>query len=142
MTVLPNRRGDRSAQAALEDGESDYRASSEMWLSRNIRSAFGCSGPGSAQKHREQVDVRSCPTPELLIRFDRVPAHQRERWTKADVLAVGIVGLLGTLASVFDDALDAQIQSGLALLNETDSVHGWVQARRNLSIDYTGRNFG
>jgi hypothetical protein len=132
-----------AAQAALEDGKSDYQAPIRGGdQQQTFDEVSDAQDLVRAQKHWEQVDLRSCLSPELVIRFEEFQAHQRERWTKADFLVVGIVGLLGTLASVFDDALDAQIQSGLAWLKETDLVHGWEQAGKNLSIDYTGPNFG
>ena len=132
-----------AAQAALEDGESDYQAPiSDAHEQKTYDQVSDAQDAVRVQKQWEHVDLRACLTPELAVRLEEFQAHQRERWTKSDFLVVGIVGLLGTLASVFDDALDGEIQSGLAWLKDTDLVHGWEEAGKNLSMDYTGPNFG
>lgn len=88
------------------------------------------------------VDLMSALGPDEIARYEVWEATLRLPWTHADIAAVGFAGLVGVLASVFDDQLDAAVLDGLGRLKELPLLKGWESAGKGLPIDYTGPDFG
>lgn len=84
-------------------------------------------------------DVLTTAELDLLESFD---ALGRERWTPADFATVGACGVLGVLAALFDDQIDAAVKFGLAGIGKTSPLRSFEAAGKRLPIDYTGPGFG
>lgn len=63
-------------------------------------------------------------------------------WSGSDIAVVGLAAVVGTVACVYDTAVDDTVRQGLAALAKTDLVRGWERAAKRMPIDYTGPNFG
>lgn len=74
--------------------------------------------------------------------FDAWTAHRRVPWTRGDLIAVGLAGVVGALAVVYDDLVDAQMKQGLDYVRHTDLVESWEADAHGMPIDYTGPKFG
>lgn len=69
-------------------------------------------------------------------------AAKRLDWGRDDLVAVGLAGAIGILATVIDTQVDAGVRDGLQQLRETDLLQGWETDAKGMPIDYTGPNFG
>ena len=88
------------------------------------------------------TDLDACLTPELSAKHAAWLASGREPWSPADYAAVGLSGVVGLLASIFDDQLDALVLDTLGQFKDTPLVRRWEKEARGLPIDYTGPRFG
>jgi hypothetical protein len=87
-------------------------------------------------------DLDACLTKYQLERLRDWESGERQRWQLPDFVTVGLCGVVGGLATIFDDQVDAQVRAGLGYLKNTDLVQGWEKAARGMPIDYTGPKFG
>ena len=77
-----------------------------------------------------------------LRELDEWRRAQRIAWTRGDLIAVGIAGLVGALANLYDAYIDATVLKGLAWLKKSDLLRQWEKDAARLAIDYTGPKFG
>ncbi len=90
----------------------------------------------------EDAELDDLFTPEELDQFESFSRLGREKWAVSDFVTVGGCAVIGTLATVFDDQIDAAAKMGLGGLKNTALVKGWEKAGKDLPIDYTGPKFG
>lgn len=88
------------------------------------------------------VTVDDLLTAEQLDELERFDPKGRERWTAGDFVTVGGCGVIGLLATVFDDQIDAAVKTGLAGLGQTGLFQDLERQGKQLPIDYTGQKFG
>jgi len=77
-----------------------------------------------------------------LRQLDEWRTAQRIRWERSDLVVVGVAGLLGALANLYDTQLDSKVLEGLAWLKKTDLITRWEQDAKGMPIDYMGSKFG
>lgn len=89
---------------------------------------------------RTDVQLEDLLNPEdlELLRLD----SQRLRWTRGDIVAVGMSGLLGALCSIFEDTIDAVVATRLGLVEKAELIRRWKRETGNLPIDYSGAYSG
>lgn len=80
--------------------------------------------------------------PVALGQLDAWRAARRLPWEPSDLVVVGLCGLLGALASLHDEHVDAAVLGGLSLLKKSDLLRRWEKQTARLPIDYTGPKFG
>ncbi|MCA9797136.1 MAG: hypothetical protein KC910_35240, partial [Candidatus Eremiobacteraeota bacterium] len=94
------------------------------------------------QRTWSEVDFDAALTPPIRARLESWESRQRLRWGRSDFVVVGLAGLTGSLACIFDDQIDALARSAMGWLKSTDLVRGWELDARGMPIDYTGPKFG
>lgn len=77
-----------------------------------------------------------------LGHLDRWRSAQRVPWSRGDLLVVGVAGLFGALANLFDTQVDSTVLAGLKRLKSTEILRNWEKDAARLPIDYTGPKFG
>lgn len=77
-----------------------------------------------------------------LEQLDQWRSAQRVPWSRGDLVVVGVAGLLGSLANLFDTQLDSTVLAGLKQLKNTEILRNWERDSARLPIDYTGPKFG
>ena len=77
--------------------------------------------------------------PTALRQLDEWRTSQRLQWERSDLVVVGVAGLLGALANLYDTQVDAKVLEGLAWLKKTDLVTRWEQDAKPRSTDQIGR---
>lgn len=80
--------------------------------------------------------------PTALRQLDEWRTAQRLPWERSDLVVVGVAGLLGALANLYDTQVDANVLEGLAWLKKTDLITRWEQDAKGMPIDYMGSKFG
>lgn len=80
--------------------------------------------------------------PSALRQLDEWRASQRLPWERSDLVVVGVAGLLGALANLYDTQVDAKVLEGLSWLKKTDLITRWEQDAKGMPIDYMGSKFG
>jgi len=80
--------------------------------------------------------------PIALSQLDEWRQAQRLQWERSDLVVVGVAGLVGALANLFDSQVDAAVLDGLSWLKKSDLLRQWEKDAARLPIDYTGPNFG
>lgn len=133
------------AASALSDDPIDYAAIrriastptdltySELTIHHDERREFEDWG---------EADMADLLDPIALARLDEWRATQRLPWERNDLAVVGISGLIGALANLYDNQVDAAVLDGLSLLKKSDLLHRWEKETARLPIDYTGPKFG
>lgn len=79
---------------------------------------------------------------EQRAQLAQLKQHTRLPWQAGDFLAVGLSGIVGALACVFDDNVDAAVRDRLDRLKQWDVIKGWERDAKRMPIDYTGPGFG
>lgn len=77
-----------------------------------------------------------------LRQLDEWRSARRLPWERSDLVVVGVAGLLGALANLYDTQLDAKVLEGLSWLKKTDLITRWEQDAQGMPIDYMGSKFG
>jgi len=119
---------------SLADSVDDERQSYEQLTASNDRLR--------GELNWDHVDLDAALTPTQLEVLDTWRRSRRLQWSTADLAVVGLAGVVGVMASVLDDHLDAQMRQLLGRLKQTDLLRGWEADARRMPIDYTGPNFG
>lgn len=89
-----------------------------------------------------EAELADLLDPVALRQLDEWREGQRLPWQRADLMVVGVAGLIGALANLFDTQLDGVVLDGLSWLKRTDLFRGWEKDAARLPIDYTGPKFG
>lgn len=125
--------------------DGDYTTTTPDPLDASARSYEDLT---AANDHRREqlgwgeVDLDAALTGEQRTALEAWQGRQRIRWGSDDVVAVGLAGAVGLVATWFDGALDSAVRAGLGKLKGTDLLKGWERDAKNLPIDYTGPDFG
>ena len=90
----------------------------------------------------DEIDLDAALTPELSAKLEEWRSLQRIPWSTADLVAVGLAGVIGGTCVVFDDAIDRAIREGLNTLTQTRLIQAFEKAGKRLPIDYMGPGFG
>lgn len=123
---------DQAAARRLANAPTGLTYNELTSLNRQRRNSEGWGEPEIA----EMLDVVA------LRELDEWRMAQRIRWDRRDVVVVGIAGLIGALANLYDTQVDATVLKGLAWLKKSDLLRQWEKDAARLPIDYTGPNFG
>jgi len=89
-----------------------------------------------------EVDLDAALSGEQRAALETWQGRQRIRWGTDDLVAVGLAGVVGLVATWFDGALDTQVRTTLGKLSGTDLLNRWERDAKRLPIDYTGPDFG
>ena len=89
-----------------------------------------------------EAELADILDPTALSQLDEWRTTQRLQWERRDLVVVGVAGLLGALANLYDTQLDAQVLEGLAWLKKTDLITRWEEDATGMPIDYMGSKFG
>ncbi len=89
-----------------------------------------------------EADLADLLDPAALRQLDDWRKGQRLPWERGDLVVVGIAGLVGALANLYDTQIDAAVLDGLSWLKKSDLLRQWEKDAARLSIDYTGPKFG
>lgn len=89
-----------------------------------------------------EVDLDAALTPELAAALEEWRSLQRIHWSNADLVAVGLAGMVGGTCIWFDASIDRSIRSRLTDLTETKLGQAFEKAGKRLPIDYMGPGFG
>ncbi|MFC8046235.1 hypothetical protein [Nocardia sp. NPDC057353] len=89
-----------------------------------------------------ETELADLLDPTALAQLDEWRAAQRLPWDRSDLLVVGITGLLGALANLYDTQVDAAVLGGLSQLKKSALLRRWERETARLPIDYTGPKFG
>ena len=77
-----------------------------------------------------------------LRELDEWRRAQRIAWTRGDLIAVGIAGLVGALANLYDAYIDATVLKGLAWLKKSDLLRQWEKDRITACIQAVAEHLG
>jgi hypothetical protein len=88
------------------------------------------------------VELADVLDPTALRQLDEWRTAQRLPWERSDLVVVGVAGLLGALANLYDTQVDATVLEGLAWLKKTDLIARWEEDAKGMPIDYMGSKFG
>lgn len=88
------------------------------------------------------VEMADILDPIALAQLDEWQQAQRLPWERSDLVVVGLAGLLGALANLYDSQVDAAVLKGLSWLKKSDLLRQWEKDAARLPIDHTGPNFG
>ncbi len=89
-----------------------------------------------------EVEIADLLTPAALQQLDAWRQTQRLPWERSDLLIVGLSGLIGAVANLYDTQIDAAVLDGLSWLKKSDLLRQWEKDAARLPIDYTGPDFG
>ncbi|MET8649871.1 hypothetical protein [Nocardia aurea] len=100
--------------------------------------------------HRQRREIEGWGEPEIadildpiaLAQLDRWQAAQRLAWDGGDLIVVGFCGLVGALANLYDEHVNAAVLGGLSALKNSALLRRWEKHTARLPIDYTGPKFG
>lgn len=133
------------AAAALSDTPIDHVAAQRI---ASTPTELTYSELTAHQQRRRDIEgwgepeVADILDPVALEQLDAWRAAQRLSWERSDLVVVGVCGLIGALANLYDDHVDAAVLGGLSLLKKTDLLRRWEKETARLPIDYTGPKFG
>lgn len=133
------------AAAALSDEPTDHAAALLL-----ANAPTGLAYDELTAHNRQRRDSQGWGEPELadlldaaaLRELDEWRRAQRISWNRGDLIAVGIAGLVGALANLYDTYVDATLLKGLGWLKKSDLLRQWEKDAARLAIDYTGPKFG
>ncbi len=89
-----------------------------------------------------EAEITDLLDPAALKQIDDWRMSQRVSWNRSDFAVVGVAGLVGALANLYDSQIDATVLDGLAWLKKSDLLLQWEKESARLPIDYTGPKFG
>lgn len=127
--------GDRTAKRARDETPPICRA--ETYDELTVR-----NDELRAQNLWAEVDLDTALGPEQRERFETWRSHQRLPWSPSDLAIVGVAGLIGVAATIYDTSIDKRIRDRLLQLKDTPAFREFEKAGQNLAIDYTGPGFG
>lgn len=132
---------DALISATLEDRETDIQLAQGP---RHQSYAELTAHNDEIRAHREwtEVDLDACLTDTQREAWDLWQQKHRLAWSKADLVAVGAVGVVGLLCTWFDASIDTAVRDRLGKLMPSDLVKSWETAGKRLPIDYMGPGFG
>lgn len=123
----------------------DYTTNTPDSLDASARSYDDLTEANDAHRERlgwGEVDLDAALSDEQRAALETWQGRQRIRWGTDDIVAVGLAGAVGLVATWFDGALDSAVRAGLGKLKGTDLLKAWERDAKNLPIDYTGPSFG
>ena len=89
-----------------------------------------------------EVDLLGTLPAAERAEWDGWLSRRRLSWTLSDFATVGLCGVVGSVASVVDQNIDAGIRGKLNSLRDTPLLQSWEKAGKRLPIDYMGPGFG
>ena len=89
-----------------------------------------------------EAEIADLLDPVALKQLDEWREAQRLPWERSDLAVVGVAGLIGALANLYDTQIDAAVLDGLSWLKKSDLLRQWEKDAARLPIDYTGPKFG
>ena len=89
-----------------------------------------------------EAEIADVLDPLALKQLDEWRNAQRLPWERSDLVVVGIAGLIGALANLYDTQIDTAVLDGLTWLKKSDLLRQWEKDAARLPIDYTGPKFG
>lgn len=133
------------AAAALADEPTDRAASLRL-----ANAPTGLTYDELTRHNRQRRDNQGWGEPAIadlldaaaLRELDEWRRTQRISWNRGDLVAVGVAGMIGALANLYDRQVDATVLKGLAWLKKSDLLRQWEKDAARLAIDYTGPKFG
>jgi hypothetical protein len=133
------------AAAALSDEPIDRAAAPRI-----ANASMGLTYDELTAHNQERREVEAWGEAEIADILDPVALKQVDEWRKArrlpwersDLVVVGVAGLIGALANLYDTQIDAAVLNGLSWLKKSDLLRQWEKDAARLPIDYTGPNFG
>lgn len=123
----------------------DYTATAPEPVDSSARTYDDLTAANDERRDRlgwGEVDLDAALSAEQHAALEAWQQRQRIRWGTDDVVAVGLAGAVGLVATWFDGALDTAVRNGLGKLADTDLLKGWERDAKQLPIDYTGPDFG
>lgn len=123
----------------------DYMATTPEPVGPVARTYDDLTAANDAQRERlgwGGVDLDAALDDEQRAALETWQGRHRNRWGTDDLVAVGLAGVVGLVATWFDGALDTQVRTALGKLSGTDLLKQWERGAKRLPIDYTGPNFG
>jgi hypothetical protein len=134
------------AAAALTDEPMDQAAAERI-----ANSPVGLTYDRLTAHNHQRLEVEAWGEAEIADILDSVALKQLDEWRKAqrlpwersDLVAVGMGGLIGALANLYDSQVDSAVLNGLSWFKKSDLLRQWERdSAARLPIDYTGPNFG
>lgn len=89
-----------------------------------------------------EADMADLLDVAALKHLDEWRRAQRLPWEPSDLVVVGLAGLVGAIANLYDTHVDAAVLSGLSWLKKSHLLRQWETDAARLPIDYTGPKFG
>lgn len=89
-----------------------------------------------------EAEIADILDPVALRQLDEWRKASRLPWERSDLVVVGVAGLIGALASLYDKQIDAAVLNGLSWLKKSDLLRQWERDAARLPLDYTGPKFG
>ena len=89
-----------------------------------------------------EADMANILDPVALKQVDEWRKARRLPWERSDLVVVGVAGLVGAVANLYDAQIDGAVLNGLAWLKTSDLLRQWEKDAARLPIDYTGLKFG
>ncbi len=133
------------AAAALSGGQIDEAAGQRVTAAPTSLTYDELTAHNHQRRETEawgEAELADILDPVALKQLDDWRRAQRAGWERSDVLVVGMAGLIGACASLYDTQIDASVLSGLSWLKKSDLLRQWEKDAAGLSIDYTGPKFG
>lgn len=89
-----------------------------------------------------ETEIANLLDQSALQHLDQWRRDQRLVWERSDLVVVGVAGLFGALANLYDTQVDGAVLEGLSWLKKSSLLSHWEKDAARLSIDYTGPKFG
>lgn len=133
------------AAAALGDEASDKPAVGRLAAAPTALTYEALTGHNAERRRAEawgEVELSDILDPVALAQIADWQQAQRLPWGRSDLIVVGVAGLVGALANLFDTQVDSAVLNGLSWLKKSDLLRTWEKDAARLPIDYTGPKFG
>ncbi|MGY1825961.1 hypothetical protein [Blastococcus sp. SYSU DS0541] len=133
------------ASAALRDDPIDPTAVARLAAAPTALTYDALTEYNAERRRAEawgEAETADILDPIALAQLDGWQQAQRLPWERSDLVVVGVAGLVGALANLFDTQIDATVLDGLSYLKESDLLQQWEKDAARLPIDHTGPNFG
>jgi hypothetical protein len=133
------------ASAALRDDPIDPAAAGRLAAAPTALTYDALTGYNAERRRAEawgEAAMADILDPIALAQLDEWQQAERLSWERSDLVVVGVAGLVGALANLFDTQVDAAVLDGLSWLKKSDLLRQWEKDAARLPIDYTGPNFG
>ena len=72
-----------------------------------------------------EAEIADLLDPVALKQIDDWRKSERVSWNRSDFAVVGLAGLVGALANLYDSQIDATVLDGLAWLKKSDLMRQW-----------------
>ncbi|MBU8830542.1 hypothetical protein [Mycolicibacterium goodii] len=133
---------ERSLDAALADDESPALPAVTFDPAMTYSELTDANDALRLQRGWEDVDLYSALTPAQQERYESWLDSQRLPWARDDFMVLGLAGVVGAAATLFDTQLDGLVSDSLGKLKQSNLIKGWEADGRRLPIDYTGIGVG